>query len=57
MLLVPGSVRVVDTDWVEAAVGGDASCKICLGVAFTFSQAAVKSPALAGVGGTEDAFL
>ena len=50
-------MRVVETDWVmfvEAAVAGDASCKICLGVAFTFSQAGVKSPlaalAAAGVG-------
>ena len=51
--------------FVEAAVAGDVSCKICLGVAFTFSQpdhesqaaAAVKSPALAGVGGSADAFL
>ena len=45
--------RVVDTDgvvFVEAAGVGDASCKSCLGVAFTFSQAAVKSPALTGVG-------
>ena len=53
-------MRVVEADWVvfiEAAVAGDANCKICLGVAFTGSQAAVKSPALAGVGGSEAAFL
>ena len=57
---VSTSVRVVETDWVvfvEAAVAGDASCKMCLSVAFTFPQAAVKSPALAGVGGSEEAFL
>ena len=42
--------------FVEAAVDGDASCRICPGVAFIFSQADVKSPAaLAGVGGSEDA--
>ena len=49
-------MRVVETDWVvfvEAAVAGDASCKIYLGAAFTFPQAAVKSPALAEVGGSE----
>ena len=56
------STRVVDTDGVtvvlvEAAGVGDASCKICLGVAFTFSQAAVKSPVLTGVGGSDVAFL
>ena len=53
-------MRVVETDWVvfvEAAVAGDASCKIWLGVAFTFSQSDVKSPAVAGVGGSEHAFL
>ena len=53
-------MRVVDADWavfVVAAVAGDASCKICFGVAFTCSQADVKSPALAGVSGSEDAFL
>ena len=52
--------RVVDTDgvvFVEAAGVGDATCKNCLGVAFTFSQAAVKSPVLTGVGGSEVAFL
>ena len=52
--------RVVDTDGVvvvEDAGVGDASCKICLGVALTFSQATVKSPALTGVGGSEVAFL
>ena len=50
------STRVVYTDgvvFVEAAGVGDASCKMCFGVAFTFSQAAVKSPALARVGGSE----
>ena len=54
------STRVVDTDgvvFVEAAGVGDASCKICLGVAFTFSQATVKSPALTGVGRSEVGFL
>ena len=53
-------MRVVEADWVvfiQAAVASVASCKTCLGVAFTFAQAAVKSPGLAGVGGSEDAFL
>ena len=45
--------------FVEAAGVGDASCKICLGVAFIFAHvhAAVKSPALTGVGGSDEAFL
>ena len=54
------SVHVFDTDgsvFVVAPLAGDASCKICLGVALTFSQANVKSPVLAGVCGSEDAFV
>lgn len=50
------SSRVVDTDGAvlaDAAVAGDVSCKICLGVALAFSHAAVKSPALTGIGGSE----
>ena len=53
-------MRVVETEWVvfvAVAVAGDASCKICLGVACTFPKAAVKSPAVAGVSGSDDAFL
>ena len=54
------STRVVDTDgvvFVKAAGVGNVNCKNCLGVAFTFSQATVKSPALTGVGGSEVVFL
>ena len=62
VLMISTSSRADDTDGallIDAAVAGDASCRVCLGVtvAVTFSHAAVKSPALTGVGGNELAFL
>ena len=42
---------------IDGAVAGDASCRICLGVALAFSHAAVESPALTEVGVSELAFL